>query len=186
MTHNVNESRYGHLWTDDGYPVVEWRRHLPFAIDVVWLAMTEPDHLSAWFPSTIDGERTSGASLKFRFTQVDVPVTTGAMDVFDPDSHVMELTWGDERLRFELRPEGSAHTVLTLIVTLSEIGKAARDAAGWHVCLDILEEHVAGESTDYTNGDAWRKANRAYVAQFPESAATIGPPQEWVDEFGNA
>ena len=40
-------------------------------------------------------------------------------------------------LRFELEPDGSG-SVLTLTVTFPEYGKAARDAAGWHVCLEQL------------------------------------------------
>jgi len=42
--------------------------------------------------------------------------------------------------------EGGCTFVLT--DAFSELGKAARDAAGWHTCLDFLAEHVAGAITD--------------------------------------
>ena len=31
-----------------------------------------------------------------------------------------------------------------------EVGKAARDAAGWHACLDILGHHLAGEKPPWS------------------------------------
>ena len=65
---------------------------------------------------------------------------------FSPPS-VMELRWeGDETLRLEVAPGSGC--VLTLINRFDEIGKAARDAAGWHACLDALEAWLAGESID--------------------------------------
>lgn len=186
MKRNEDGSRYGSLRTENGHPVVRWRRHLPFAIDAVWQAITDDEHLSAWFPSTIEGERASGANLEFRFSQVDVPVTAGTMEVFNPGSHIMELTWGDEFLHFELRGDGAATTILILTVILSEIGKAARDAAGWHVCLDRLEAHLSGNPSKGANSIPWEEANRVYTAQFPASASTIKPPQAWVGKLGNA
>jgi hypothetical protein len=47
----------------------------------------------------------------------------------------MELRWGTDIVRLELRPIGEG-TELTLLDTLDEHGKAARDGAGWHGCLD--------------------------------------------------
>ena len=62
---------------------------------------------------------------------------------FTPPS-AMELRWeDDETLRLELAPADSG-CVLTLINRFDEIGKAARDAAGWHACLDALEASLAG------------------------------------------
>ena len=66
------------------------------------------------------------------------------MLVFDPPS-VMEFTWGADLLRIELRNDG-AGTLLTLTDTFDDLGKAARDAAGWHECLDRLVSDPAGLS----------------------------------------
>ena len=64
------------------------------------------------------------------------------MLVFDPPS-VMEFTWGTDLLRIELAADG-AGTVLTLTDTFDDVGKAARDAAGWHECLDLLVSDLDG------------------------------------------
>lgn len=62
---------------------------------------------------------------------------------YEPPS-VLEYRWGEDILRFELQPDGDG-TVLTLLDTLEELGKAARDGAGWHLCLDSPARHLAGE-----------------------------------------
>jgi len=56
---------------------------------------------------------------------------------------VFAFLWGKDLLRLELAPEGDGSR-LTLTQTL-EPDEAARNAAGWHVCLDRL----AGEDTDW-------------------------------------
>jgi uncharacterized protein YndB with AHSA1/START domain len=97
--------------------------------------MTEPEQLAGWFPTTIDGTMKAGATLSFSFRQVPIDPMVGALVAFDPPS-LLELRWGDDTLRFELKANGES-TELELTVTFPEYGKAARDGAGWHVCLDL-------------------------------------------------
>ena len=57
-------------------------------------------------------------------------------------------------------------------------GRAARDAAGWHVCLDRLEEHLAGSPTD-APGSAptadWRELYEEYQRrELPAGAPVPG------------
>lgn len=176
------EDRYGTLDTRDGRAIVAFTRRLPHPRDTVWQAVTEEKHLAAWFPTSIDGERATGATLTFRFPDLDLPPMTGTMLEFDPPS-TMEFTWADDVVRLELAPHGDA-TVLTLTVTMAELGKAARDAAGWHVCLDNLTTDLTG-SDPSTHGDAWGPVNKTYVQRFGPEASTVGPPQEWVDKYGD-
>src|SRR5437870_10399402 len=56
-------------------------------------------------------------------------------------------------------------------------GKGARDAAGWHVCLDNLAAHPRGEETGTESPEACEAVRSEYVEQFGPEAATIGPPQ---------
>ena len=86
----------------------------------------------------------------------------------------MELVWEDEeRLRLELVPDGDG-CVLTLINVFDEIGKAARDAAGWHACLDALEASLDGVEVP---ADRWGEVHPGYVERFGPEAATLGPPK---------
>jgi uncharacterized protein YndB with AHSA1/START domain len=158
---------------DDGRWQVRFTRQLPHPIDKVWRAVTEPEHLAAWFPCTIDGERRPGAPLTFRFEGGADPML-GEMVVYEPP-HVMELRWGADLLRLELRSVDDG-TELQLSDTLDERGKAARDAAGWHECLEYLRCVVTGEAPPFAAGDIWKDVHPQYQARFGPEASTIGPP----------
>jgi len=175
---------YGRLERDGERALVRYERRLAHAPGKVWRALTEPTHLAAWFPTTIDGERAAGAQLLFRFTDIDLPPMGGRMLAFEPTS-LLELRWGPDVLRFELAPDGDG-TILTFTAAMEEFGKAARDAAGWHTSLDQLERRLAGEQATPYSGERWRELNGAYTARFGHEASTVGPPQEWERVHGEA
>lgn len=172
---------FGVLERDGDRPQVRYVRRLDHRPEKVWRALTEPEHVSAWFPTDIVGERAEGAELTFPFRQGEGPTMTGRMVVFDPPT-VLELQWGDDVLRFELDSDGDA-TVLTMLVTIDELGKAARDGAGWHACLDALAADLAGEKGGPPE-DRFRGVRKEYVDRFGPDASTVGPPKEWVETHG--
>jgi uncharacterized protein YndB with AHSA1/START domain len=170
------DSMYGTLeQLDDDRWQLRLTRTLPHPPAKVWQAITEPEHLARWFPTTIEGERAAGARLRFSFPGGQAPPFDGEMLVYDQPS-LMELRWGPDTLRLELQPSPEG-TVLTLLDALEERGKAARDGAGWHVCLDGLVEHLRGGSNDREETGAWKSVHPHYVEQFGPEAATIGPPE---------
>ncbi len=59
---------YGTLERGDGTVTVRFVRQLAHPPQKVWRALTEAEHLDAWFPTTIEGEFAAGAPLLFRFT----------------------------------------------------------------------------------------------------------------------
>ena len=168
---------YGRLERDRERAIVRYRRRLPHPPQKVWRALTEPEHLAAWFPTTIDGERGAGARLVFRFTDINLPPMDGELLVFEPPV-LLELRWGPDLLRFELAPDSDG-TALTFTATMTEFGKAARDATGWHTSLDLLACNLAGEAPSVAASNRWREVNGTYVQRFGPEASAIGPPQEW-------
>jgi uncharacterized protein YndB with AHSA1/START domain len=163
----------GELLKRDGRFELRFVRSLSHPLEKVWEAVTSAEGLSAWFPFDVVGERRAGAPLAFVFREGEGEPFHGSMLEFSPRS-VMELRWeGDETLRLELR-SASGGCELTLINRFDEIGKAARDAAGWHACLDALSASLAGSSID--TGAVWGEVHPGYVDRFGPEAATIGPP----------
>jgi uncharacterized protein YndB with AHSA1/START domain len=141
----------------------------------VWAAVTEPEHLAHWFPTTIEGDRQTGARLRFSFRGGEADPFDGEMLAYEPMT-VMEIAWGPDIVRLELREVGNG-TELTLLDTLEEQGKAARDGAGWHTCLDRLQTALSTPGNGTEQGSrGWRELHAAYVADFGPEAATIGPP----------
>lgn len=159
---------------DDGRWQLRFRRILPHPQSKVWRAITEPEQLAKWFPTTIEGERTAGAPLRFSFPSGDWPAFDGEMLAFQPES-VLELRWGPDIVRIELRPVGN-DTELTLLDTLEERGKAARDGAGWHACLDALGAALGGESDSRRHLDRGGQFYPRYAESFGPEAATIAHP----------
>lgn len=173
----INELDYGQLRTDGKHAVVTYYREFAHPPEKVWRALTEDEHLDAWFPTTIEGERAVGARLTFRHRDVDLPPMEGEIKAFEPPT-LLELTWGPDLLRFELEPDGDG-TALTFRATMEELGKAARDSAGWHVCLNNLSNELAGERAPASDpGTDWRRINSVYVERFGPEASTQGPPKE--------
>jgi uncharacterized protein YndB with AHSA1/START domain len=173
----------GQLTQAEGRWQLRFVRTLAYRPEKVWRALTEPEHQAAWFPDEMQGERAVGARLHFVSREMpDFEGVDGTMLVYDPPT-ALEFRWGDDKLRFELEPTGDG-TVLTLIDTFDELGKAARDAAGWHACLDQLAYALAGEDAPWKADERWSEVHEAYVDSLGPEAATIGPPQEWIDAHG--
>jgi uncharacterized protein YndB with AHSA1/START domain len=138
---------------------------------VVWRALTEREQLKAWFPCDVvvaDGRWQAGAGISFVFgPEADGLVMEGeVVEVREPESLV--FTWGEEMLRFTLTPQGTG----TLLVLVDELrpGIAARNAAGWDACLDLL---AAGAP----DKDAWKPRFAHYTELFtPKLGEQEGPP----------
>jgi uncharacterized protein YndB with AHSA1/START domain len=176
------DGEFGSLERGDGEVTLRFTRLLAHPPAKVWRALTEPEHQAAWFPTTVEGELAAGAQLRFGFREMQLPRLEGTMLAFDPPK-LLELVWGDERLRFQLTPD-AAGTLLTLTVSFAELGRAARDGAGWHVCLDLLSFDLSGDPAPWTQDHRWRAVHGEYMARFGPDAATVGPPAEWEDAFG--
>jgi uncharacterized protein YndB with AHSA1/START domain len=181
MQETLENSTYGALvQLADGRWQLRYTRALAHPVEKVWRALTEPEHLAQWFPTTIEGERTPGARLRFSFPQGQAPPMEGEMLAHVPES-LIEFQWGPDVVRLELRPDGHGGSVLVLLDTLEERGKGARDGAGWHVCLDALAAQLRGESGARASLDGWKQVHQRYIRSFGAEAATIGPPEGFDD-----
>jgi uncharacterized protein YndB with AHSA1/START domain len=149
---------------------LRFSRQLAHSPDKVWRAISEPEHLEAWFPGRIVGEWVVGSKLEFHG---EYPTMDGEVLAVEMGS-LLEFRWGTDTLRLEIVPEGAGCT-LTLTDTIDELGKAARDAAGWHECLDRLGDHLDG-TPPRPWGERWKEINRGYVEQFGPEASAVGPP----------
>lgn len=159
----------------DGKPALRFERRIDHPVAAVWAALTEPAELAQWFPSTIAGELRTGGELAFSFPERDeIPDMEGQVTDFDPPRE-LGFQWGEDHLRFELTPaEDGERTDLRFTVMLGTADKAARDGAGWHVCLARLEALLdgAGEGELKRITEGWRGhydeyARRGFPAEAP-------------------
>jgi hypothetical protein len=82
---------------------------------------------------------------------------------------LLEYNWGGQEIRWELEPVGGG-TRLTLWHDIDK-GFISMGAAGWHICLDVLDHLlsntplgriVAGEAMKF----GWPRLNAEYARQF--------------------
>jgi uncharacterized protein YndB with AHSA1/START domain len=157
-------------------PRLRFTRHLSHPPELVWRAITQPEHLAAWFPQRIQLERWEvGAKLRFEHPKVPEATFDGEVLAFQ-EGALLEFTWGEDVIRLEVQSDGEG-TRLTLLDTFQELGKAARDGAGWHTCLEELEHHLDG-APPLDSSDRWHEVHRHYVEDFGPEAASIGVPAE--------
>lgn len=159
----MNETRM------DGWTLI-FIRELRQPPAVVWSALTDPARLDQWAPFSADRDLgTPGAA---RLTRVDgetrTPLAAEVRLAVAPE--LLEYTWGDDVLRWELEPAG-AGTRLTLRHTLTKPETDAMVAAGWHLCVDVLTKLLDGRPIGVIRGreamnHGWEELRAGYAARF--------------------
>jgi len=177
----VNDDR-GTYIEHDGRPAVRFRRRYAHPVERVWAAVSTPAELVHWFPSSVELEPTEGGTIRFAGDPY-MEDSTGTVLAYEPPRR-LAFTWGGDELHLTLEPLPEGGTQLTLINVLEARNTAARNAAGWHVCLETLEQHLAGAATDgpHASDEDWKPVYDAYVADgLPSGAPVPGPDQGAVD-----
>jgi len=167
---------FGRLVEADSGWRLEFSRWLPHPPERVWRAVTEPDELDAWFPTTVAGRRSPGSRLRFAFHYGTEPSFGGEVLAFVP-IELFEFKWGvDDIVRFELHPDG-AGTTLEVFHTFAERGKATHDGAGWHECFELLSHWLDGQKPPFETGERWAETWPEYARRFGPDASRLGPPE---------
>jgi uncharacterized protein YndB with AHSA1/START domain len=153
------------LRTGGPRPVLRLERSLAHPPAAVWRALTDREELKMWFPcDIITDEWRTGARLRFVYRDREWQDLDGEVLECD-EPHVLAFTWGSETLRFELTEEtGGTRLVMTDEL---DAATAARNAAGWEVCLERLEGCRPAEGL-------WKTRFDHYVGAF---VATLGPQE---------
>ena len=83
---------------------------------------------------------------------------------------VLEYNWGGGDIRWQLEPSGGG-TRLTLWASIDRHW-ISMGAAGWHICLDVLDHLLSGDPIGRIVGpaamqfDGWQRLNAEYAKQF--------------------
>ena len=156
----------GESWT---LVLVRDLRHPPAR---VWEALTEPEHLREWAP--FDADRNLGsAGATVRLSTVGAPAPhVSETEVKRADApNVLEFSWAGGDIRWELEPANDGGTRLTLWTNIDR-RYIAMGAAGWHICLDVLDRLLSGQpigriaGPDAMRFDGWQRLHAEYAQQF--------------------
>ena len=161
----IHVEKDGETWT---LVVVRELRHSPVN---VWEALTDPAQLAEWAP--FDTDRNLGAAgTTARLTTVGAPtphVTETRVTRADAP-RLLEYTWGGFDMRWQLEPLNGG-TRLTLWTNIDR-RYIAMGAAGWHICLDVMDRLLDGAPVgrlvgpDAMHFGGWQRLHGEYARQF--------------------
>lgn len=140
----------------------------------VWRAITDPEQLRQWAPFDPDRDLATVGAATFTTVGAPRPMVSEATVKRADAPRVLEVSWGEQDLRWELEPHEKG-TRLTLWHNINK-GFISMGAAGWHLCLEVLGQLLAGESPERVVGLAalqnpnWQRLNTEYAALFGVSA----------------
>jgi len=151
--------------------VVRELRHPP---EKVWRALTDPAHLREWAPFVVDASL--GAVGTVNLTWVGNPKPQ-EITVTRADAPKV-LEYGDTRWELEALGGG---TRLTLWHNIDR-RFISWGAAGWHICLDVLDRLLSGTPIGRIVGAeamkfvGWQRLNAEYARQFGIETPNWPPP----------
>ncbi len=161
-------SREGDQWS---LVVEKELRHSP---QKVWDALTDPAQLSQWAPFDADKSLTEGATVKLATIGAPAEYVSGTQVKRADPPHILEYTWGGGDMRWQLEPSGEG-TKLTLWAQIDR-RYIAMGAAGWQVCLAVMDRLLEGDPVgrivgpDAMKFEGWQHLNKEYMAQFAVEA----------------
>ena len=165
----------GDSWT---LVLVRELRHWP---ENVWQALTDPAQLKEWAPYDADrnlGE--TGATVKLLTAGAPAEHTEETRITRADAPKVLEFSWAGQNLRWELAAIAGG-TRLTMWHNIDR-NFISMGAAGWHICLDVLDRFLAGQpigrlvGMDALQHGGWRQLNVEYAKQFGVEPPS-GPPE---------
>lgn len=155
----------GDSWT---LAMVRELRHPP---EKVWTALTDPEHLRQWAPFDSDGNLgVTGKTVKLTTVGMQAPQVAETTITRAEPPHLLEYNWGGNETRWELEATETG----TRLKLWAKIDRRyiAMGAAGWHVCIDIMEDlldgHPVGRLTgmDALGNSGWQGLHAEYAKQF--------------------
>ena len=157
------QKKDGDQWT---LVLVRDLRHPPVK---VWKALTNPEDLREWAP--FDSDRNLGTVGTATLSTFGAPHVTETHVKRADAPKVLEFEWGGGDIRWELEPLAGNGTRLTLWAHLDR-RYIVMGAAGWHICLDVLDRLLDGQPIGRMAGpelmkfDGWQRLTAEYGKQF--------------------
>jgi uncharacterized protein YndB with AHSA1/START domain len=160
--------RDGERWT---LVFVRELRHAPAS---VWRALTAPDALREWAPFDADRDMAKPGAVTLTMAGEGESETFACTIRRAEENRVLEHTWDEDVLRWELEPIDGG-TRLTLRHSTPDRSMTPKTAAGWHICLDVMERWLSNEPVGRVVGpDAkehgWPELNAKYEQRFASAA----------------
>lgn len=142
-------------------------RHPP---ERVWTALTDPVELRQWAPFEADHDLGRPGPATLMMLGGREPEPSKAVVVRAEFPRLLEYTWEEDLVRWELVATAGGGTRLTLRHGLTDRSLLAKVASGWHLCLDVAERLMSGEAVESVAGEqakahGWERLRDEYAAK---------------------
>jgi uncharacterized protein YndB with AHSA1/START domain len=137
----------------------------------VWTALTDPQHLREWAPFDADRSLATVGTAQLTTVGAPKPMVSETQITRADEPKLLEFSWGGQDIRWELEPLGASGTRLTLWHNIDR-RFIAMGAAGWHLCIDVLDRSLAGQplgrivGADAMKLEGWQRLHSEYAKQF--------------------
>jgi len=157
--------------TADGRYALRFERTLDHPPEKVWRALTERDQLVAWFPAEVDLDVPAGTQVRFAFPSGRAPQAGGTVTRSDAP-RLLEYTWDDALLRWELAAIGVGTCRLVFTHVFDDRAGAVAAASGWHAGLEVLAAGLDGRPLDWSVWDRAAALEPGYAADLRTAVET--------------
>lgn len=157
-------------------------RELAHPPERVWAALTDPAQLREWAPFDADHSLTQLGDAKLTMINGSERIEMPAVVLRAEAPKLLEYRWDKDVLRWELEPTSNG-TRLTLLHVADDPSWLPKLAAGWHLCLDVAEQWLAGSPIGRIVGSeaknfGWEQLNDVYAEKLgiPSTGGPDGTP----------
>jgi uncharacterized protein YndB with AHSA1/START domain len=150
---------------DSGW-TLSFSRDLAHPREQVWALLTEPSLLSRWTPLMPDRTLNPAGATTVTISEHGRTVSFEATVVRSEPPALLECTWPDDRLRWDLDAI-STGTRVTLRHTFGSWEWAAEVAVGWHLCFEAADRVLGGgcavAAATPGRSNSWKVLHDAYA-----------------------
>ena len=129
-----------------------YERQIHHSVEKVWAMLTDNDKLQQWFTELEVVDLRKDGLIKFDMqdgTFIDMKILD-----YEP-LKVLAFEWGEDIARFELYPSSKGCQLIFIETLSSFTEQTIKDLAGWHVCLDVVQTLLDGQSVA-SRDESWK------------------------------
>lgn len=125
--------------------VAVYERKLHHSVDDVWAYLTENNKLQQWFPELEIQDLKVDGEIWFDLQNGDFEKMTILQVV---PKKILAFTWDKNTVRFELAATDYGCQLFFKEYLYEISDHTPKDLAGWHVCLDVIEALLQGQTIE--------------------------------------
>ena len=140
--------------TENGRSTLVFTREFRHSREAVWAALTVAEQIGKWAPFAPNRDLSNTGSATLQMNDGSQPEHSPSEVKRAVPLEILEYTWGDDRLVWELTVTETGTRVTLHHHTNEDPSSLPKNAAGWHICLDVAERLLDGNPVEPILGES--------------------------------